>query len=276
MSAAPSIGICSWSLRPDSTDVLADALDRIGLDAVQLALVPLIEHPRQWSDAVPRLRTRGKRVVSGMMATIGEDYSTLESIARTGGFRPDETWKANLERALRLADLAADAGLSLVTVHAGFIPERADDPERGRMLDRIRIVADVFARRGAVLGLETGQERAETLADFLDALASPSVGINFDPANMILYGMGDPVEALSTLQRWVRQVHVKDAVPTDRPGTWGRETPIGEGAVDWDRFGQVLRSIRPAVDLVIEREAGERGADELRAAVALARSMLVR
>lgn len=274
MIVIPAIGVCSWSLRPDSCDALIESLAAIPITAVQLALVPLIEHPRQWCDAVARLRSRGVRILSGMMSTIGEDYSTLESISRTGGFRPEETWRGNLERALRLADLAADNGISLVTVHAGFIPESAADAERSRMLDRLRTVAEVFARRGVALGLETGQERATTLIGFLKELAHPSVGVNFDPANMILYGMGDPVEALRSLSPWVRQVHIKDALPTDRPGIWGREVPAGAGAVAWVRFGEVLRSLQPPVDLVIEREQGGRRSDDVRTALELARSML--
>jgi len=274
MKDAVGIGVCSWSLRPDSPSALVEAVSSIPLDAVQLALVPLIEQPRQWCDTVSFLRSRGVRVLSGMMAALGEDYSTLESIARTGGLRPDATWKGNLERSLRLADLASEAGLALVTLHAGFIPERADDPLRRVMLERLGIVAQVFARRGVMIALETGQERAETLEAFLRELDAPSVGVNFDPANMILYGMGDPVEALRLLAPRVRQIHLKDAVATDRPGTWGREVALGQGAVDWKAFGDIVRRLDPPVDLVIEREQGGRRLEDVRAAVAIARSML--
>lgn len=274
MAAAPSIGVCSWSLRPLSPAALVESLRAIPLDAVQLALVPLIDQPRQWCDAVSFLRARGIRVLSGSMGTIGEDYSTLESIARTGGLRPDATWKGNLDRALRLADLCAESGLALVTMHAGFIPEHGGDPLRRTLLERLGIVAEVFARRGVALGLETGQERAETLESFLRELAMPSVGVNFDPANMILYGMGDPVEALRLLAPRVRQIHLKDALPAERPGTWGREVPLGEGAVNWAAFGAIVRSMDPPVDLVIEREQGGRRLDDVRHAASLARSML--
>jgi len=274
VNASPSIGVCSWSLRPESPQRLITALRDIPLDAVQLALVPLIEQPRQWCDAITLLRAQGVRILSGMMATIDEDYSTLDSIKRTGGFRPDHTWQANLARAIRLADLCADSGLSLVTVHAGFIPESKDDPLFGAMIERLRTVAGVFARRGVALALETGQERAESLVLFLREMDAPTVGVNFDPANMILYAMGDPVEALRVLAPWVRQVHLKDAVPTQRPGEWGREVPVGRGAVDWARFGSIVRSLDPPVDLVIEREAGGERVDDVRGAIDIARSMM--
>jgi sugar phosphate isomerase/epimerase len=81
--------------------------------------------------------------------------------------------------------------------------------------------------------------------------------VNFDPANMILYGMGDPVEAIRLLARHVRQVHVKDALPAPRPGVWGCEMPVGRGAVDWEAFLAAALGISPPIALVIEREAGE-------------------
>ncbi|MFM9144102.1 MAG: hypothetical protein ACKORL_01690, partial [Phycisphaerales bacterium] len=75
----PTLAACSWSLRTASPDELADALARCGLDAVQLALVPCAEEPAAWGHAVEALRARGIRTLSGMLATVGEDYSTLES-----------------------------------------------------------------------------------------------------------------------------------------------------------------------------------------------------
>lgn len=276
MSSPPSIGVCSWSLRPESPQQLIALVRSIPVDAVQLALNPLIEKPRQWCDTIALLRAHGVHVLSGMMATQGEDYTTLESIKRTGGFRPEHTWTSNLERALRLADICADSGLSLVTVHAGFIPDSSDTQLFATMVDRLSTIAGVFARRGVALALETGQERAAELVHFLHAIDAPSVGVNFDPANMILYGMGDPVAALEVLAPWVRQIHLKDALPSDQPGTWGREVPLGRGAVDWARFATVVRALHPQVDLVIERESGGERVEDVRHALSVARSMISR
>ncbi len=255
-AARRRVAVCSWSLRPASPETLADALRSLHIDAVQLALSPVVNQPAEWGDAARVLRERGIDVLSGMMAMIGEDYSTLQSIAVTGGVRPDATWLDNLEHARNVADVAARERIGLVTFHAGFIPHVSTDHGRGRILDRLGALADVFNARGVLLALETGQETAETLIDALEDLNRSNVGVNFDPANMILYGMGDPIEALRLLSPWVRQIHVKDALPTQTPGTWGKEVPVGEGAVDWARFFQLARSIPQAVDLVIEREAG--------------------
>ena len=92
--------------------------------------------------------------------------------------------------------------------------------------------------------------------EFLAKLAHPNVGVNFDPANMILYGMGDPVAALRRLAKHVVQIHIKDALPTKTPGTWGSEVTAGTGAVDWPAFFSAVRALPKTVDLVVEREAG--------------------
>ena len=261
-----NVGVCSWSLRPTDAASLAAAVKDCGLGAVQLALDPIREG--RWPEAasVAALQRAGIRLLSGMMATAGEDYSTLESIQRTGGIRPDSTWQQNLKAAEANAALAKRLGLGLVTFHAGFLPHEPRDAERLRMIERLRAVADVFAASGVSVALETGQESAETLIGVLRDLNRPGIGVNFDPANMILYGMGEPVAALQRLAPWVRQVHIKDATPAARGGEWGTEVPAGGGAVAWTRFFGVLRQSLPAVNLVIEREAGNDRVGDVRIA----------
>ena len=264
--AAPALShrlaVCSWSLRPSEPRELVERLAACGVRATQLALIPLLES-EHWAKAASLLEASGIAIASGMVGMHGEDYSSLESIARTGGVRPDETWPANLARCREAAALAADLGLRLVTFHAGFIPEDAGDPGRRTVLERLRQLADLFADHGVRIGLETGQENADTLLEALEELARPDVGVNFDPANMILYGMGDPVASLEKLAPRVVQMHAKDAVPTAVPGTWGREVPLGDGAVDWTALLAVAAAI-PDLPVAIEREAGEDRVDEIR------------
>ena len=103
---------------------------------------------------------------------------------------------------------------------------------------------------GVRLALETGQEDAETLLAVLEELGSDNIGVNFDPANMILYAMGDPVESFERLADHVMQVHIKDATKTETPGTWGAEVPVGTGEVDWEGFFGVMSA--KGIDDVIE------------------------
>lgn len=262
------LGVCSWSLRPRTASELAERARAAGLDVVQLALDPLRTGKWALAETVETLAAAGITVRSGMMAMRGEDYSSLAAIRRTGGVRPDMHWEENRKAAGENARLAQQLGLELVSFHAGFLPE-GRGLERTKLLARLREIVDRFAERGVVVAFETGQETAETLEHFLDELARPAAGVNFDPANMILYGMGDPIAALERLAPRVRQVHVKDALPSETRGQWGTEVRAGTGAVDWARFFDVLRRAGCDVDLMIEREAGEDRIEDIAAARAL-------
>ena len=260
------LAVCSWSLRPvDPHELLAQA-QAIGIRRMQLALDPLRISPSVWG-ALPELcAAAGVEVVSGMFATVGEDYSTLESIQGTGGVVPDATWAENWRNIQEAADIAQKLGLTLVTFHAGFLPHEAGDPKLQTLFQRLGAIADLFAGKGIALGLETGQESAETLAAFLRKLGRPNVGVNFDPANMILYDKGDPIAALQRLGPWLKQCHIKDAVKTKTPGAWGREVPVGTGEVDWRAFLNTLNNLGFQGNLAIEREAGGQRVADIRAA----------
>ena len=269
-----SIGVCSWSLRPRDARELADAVRACGLDAVQLALDPLREgregREARWELDATRgaLDAAGVRVLSGMMGTRGEDYSTPATIRATGGFVSDARWRENLEAARANARIAGALGLDLVTLHAGFVPEDARDPLRATLVARLAEVADAFAERGVRLGLETGQESARVLLEVLAEVGRANVGVNFDPANLVLYGTGEPIAALRALRPHVLQAHVKDARAPAQPGRWGTEVPVGEGEVDWAAFLAEVEAAPRAIDLVVEREAGDRRVEDVRRAVA--------
>jgi L-ribulose-5-phosphate 3-epimerase len=263
---AQRLAVCSWSLRPATPVELIEALSATGIDRVQLALDPLHKEPGTWGRFRDLARERGITIASGMFGTVGEDYSTLETIKRTGGVVPDETWEANWRNIQSVADLAARLDLKLVTFHAGFLPHEETDPAFAKLIERIGKIAAVFAVHGIALGFETGQETADTLAAFLRHLNRPAIGVNFDPANMLLYDKGEPLQALRTLSPWLKQCHIKDARRTRVPGTWGEEVVVGTGEVDWPAFLAALDALGYRGDLCIEREAGEQRVADIRAA----------
>ena len=260
------LAVCSWSLQPKTPAELIAHLDRLDILRLQIALDPVRTDSKVWGNISAECARAGVTIVSGMFGTIGEDYSTLESIRRTGGLVPDETWEDNWENIQKIADLAKAMELKLVTFHAGFVPDEENDPLFGRMLHRIRLVADVFASKGIDLAFETGQETGATLKEFLDKLGRPTVGVNFDPANMILYDKGDPIDALKILGPYLKQCHLKDAHRTKTPGTWGEEVVVGTGDVDWKTFFKTLDAQGFRGFCCIEREAGGQRAEDIRAA----------
>jgi sugar phosphate isomerase/epimerase len=203
-----------------------------------------------------------------MFSTVGEDYTTPETIRQTGGVVPDQHWAENWEIAQNSARTARALGIRSVSMHAGFLPHDPADPSYGKLLDRVVRIAGVFAENDVTLLFETGQESAETLLAFLrelDRKGATNTGVNFDPANMILYNMEDPIAALRHLLPRVRQCHIKDAIRTKVPGQWGEEVVVGTGQVDWKAFLRLLAEGDFSGGLVFEREAGTERVGDIRA-----------
>jgi L-ribulose-5-phosphate 3-epimerase len=265
-SISDRLAVCSWSLHPTNPNDLITQLQATGIRRVQLALDPLRGSPGVWGEAPALFRQNGITIVSGMFGCVGEDYTTLDTIRATGGIAPDATWEQNWTNIQATAALAQQLGLKLVMFHAGFLPHDEKDPNFTKMLRRLAEIADVFKAANIALGLETGQETAADLMQLLRQLKRPNVGVNFDPANMILYDKGNPIAALRTLGPWIRSLHIKDARRTKVPGTWGEEVVVGTGEVDWPAFFATLRELNYTGDFVIEREAGSQRVADVRAA----------
>ena len=151
-----------------------------------------------------------------------------------------------------------------MSLHAGFLDE-SDPVAYRKYVERVTWMRDECAKYGVKVIFESGQETAEDLAKFMKEV--PGVGINFDPANMILYAKGEPLAALKTLMPWIVQVHVKDALLTKKPGTWGTEVPWGDGEVGGKTFLAELEKLGYKGNYVVEREAGDCRAKDINLAV---------
>lgn len=268
MLSTENLGLCSWSIEPNNPDDLLFGLSQLGMKKTQVALEPMRHNIDTWRFTGARIWEAGVQMVSGMVETIGEDYTTPQTIRETGGVVSDENWEANRKNIRECMKLASSLDISTITLHAGFIPGDEQDPHYHTMLDRIDDLgklAEELLDDGWLL-LETGQETAETMWDFHSHLIGENIGINFDPANMILYNTGDPIEAMHQLMPLVKQVHIKDALPPEEPGQWGEEVPVGQGAVDWPAFFKLLIETGYDGPMIIEREAGESRLDDIKTA----------
>jgi sugar phosphate isomerase/epimerase len=195
-------------------------------------------------------------LVSVVAAYEGEDYADIPTVQRTVGFIPPGTRDARERRTYAVSDFAARLGVNAIGAHIGFVPEDARDSDYLAVLHLVRRVCDYAAANGQVFALETGQERAGVLMSFIEDVDRANLKINFDPANMILYGTGDPIEALRTVAPRVVSVHCKDGdwPPTDVPGALGTERPLGQGKVGIERFIRTLIELGYQGTLCIERE----------------------
>jgi sugar phosphate isomerase/epimerase len=258
-----NIGVCSWSLRPVDADDLIQKVRSLDLEHVQLALGGLLAMSNdKRGEEVTKLKASGLAFTAAMISFTGEDYASIKSIKQSGGYVPDDHWEVRKRLTLDAGQLAADMGIRALSTHIGFVP-RSNDPHYAVIVDRICTLATALAESNVELLMETGQESSNELLQFLNTLSCKNVGINFDPANMILYGSGDPIDAIQLLGRHVRHVHVKDAIASGKPGLeWGREVAFGDGQVPHSQFIKALHTIGYSGPLVIEREAGEdRAAD---------------
>jgi len=188
----------------------------------------------------------------------GESYADIPTVKETVGLVPQPTRAARTQETKDISDFAKLLGVDCIGLHIGFVPHDAADPEYAEVLAVTRDVCDHAAANGQRVHLETGQEPADVLVRFIEDTARDNLCINFDPANMILYGSGEPLPALRTVGKYVRSVHCKDATWSDRPGvTWGKEVPLGEGDVGMTEYLKVLDEIGFDGPLTIEREIAQ-------------------
>ncbi len=185
----------------------------------------------------------------------GESYADIPTVKETVGLVPPATRSARLAEMKEIADFARRLGVDVVGLHIGFVPHEASDPDYREIVAVTQDLCDHAAAQDQAIHLETGQEPADTLLQFLGDVDRKNLFINFDPANMILYGVGEPIEALQKLGPHVRSVHCKDATWSDAPGVnWGAEVPLGEGDVGMEAYLRTLQTIGYTGPLTIERE----------------------
>jgi sugar phosphate isomerase/epimerase len=211
--------------------------------------------PQRAIEFLDQLSDLGIRITCLFGGFEGESYSDIPTVKRTVGLVPRETRAARTAELKEIANFARELSVDAVGVHIGFVPHDPADPDYRELLDLTRSVCDHCGRNSQALHLETGQEPADVLIRFLDDVGRDNLFVNFDPANMILYGAGQPLPALELLGARVRSVHCKDAKWSDRPGeTWGREVPLGDGDVNFAAFLATLERIGYDGPLTIERE----------------------
>lgn len=269
------IGVCSWSLQCETCPRIIESLRALNLSHVQIALAPLLQGGAPMVDETTQLLEKDDiKLTAGMIGFPEEDYSTIASIRQSGGLVPDAKWTQRRGILEQAAKAAHRLRLPMVSTHVGFIPA-SSDAGYDVLVRRVQEAADLFREYGITLLMETGQETASGLLQFINDIARPNVGVNFDPANMILYGSGNPVDAIRILGRHVKHVHIKDAVHSARPGViWGEEVPFGKGEVNAMAFIESLRFGGYCGPLMIEREAGDSRVADIHHAISVLASIL--
>ena len=257
------ISVCTWSLGNDF-DKIGVLKEQTGISHLNLALLPALEPDGE--SYISRVKSEGWEISCTMINFPQEENSSLDTIKLTGGIIPEQYWQSNRQMVLDAIDLTAKLGVSYLLFHFGFIDD-TDKKAAENFREKVLLLADAAADKNVTLLMETGQETAEVLKNFVESMKHPALGVNFDPANVILYNKGKPIDAVGLLGPWIKHIHVKDAVRTKTPGTWGQEVVWGTGEVGGEEFLKALKKINYTGALAIEREAGDSRLEDIKTAV---------
>jgi sugar phosphate isomerase/epimerase len=238
----------------------------VHLEVVQELKIPTVQvhaphagnrTPQAAEGFLARCREAGAEITCVFGGFDGESYADIPTTARTVGLVPEASRAARLQEMKEISDFAKHLGCKAVGLHIGFVPEDRSGASYQGLLACTRDLLDHVAANGQNLHLETGQETAEHLLEFIQDVGRDNLFINFDPANMILYGTGNPIEALRRVGHLVRSVHCKDAkwAPEGERGkSWGSEVALGDGDVGMETYLRTLDDLGYDGPLTIERE----------------------
>ena len=269
------IGLMFWA-KEDARKTLEE-VKKFGVRAGQLGFggeLSLDGAGERWDEALTAERFTA---ITAVCSYVGEDYTDVPTVQQTVGLVPPSTQAERVMRTKAVSDVAKELGIESVACHIGFVSHDFGSAAYSEIRDVARDICDHCGANGQSFTLETGQEPAKVLLQFIDDVKRPNLNINFDPANMILYGTGDPVEALGVLGERVVSVHCKDGEwpPMDKPEALGVEKALGEGSVDLPAFLSKLKEIGYRSVLSIEREEKDekKKAADIRKAITLLKSL---
>jgi L-ribulose-5-phosphate 3-epimerase len=236
---------------------------RLGLAGVQVDAT---------GDLAPdRLSDTGRREFRHLLRSHGLELTALGCPLRHGLDEPTNL-QPRIDRIRQVLALSFDLGPRTIIVQAGRIPEKPDDPRTATLTESLLALGQYADRVGAVLALETGLESGEVLRDFLGRLDTGGLGVNYDPANLLMNGF-DPVANLAPLKDRIVHTHAKDARPGGASRT-AQEVPIGHGDIDWMLYLGTLSALEYSGWVVIERESGTNRAADVAAGVSFLRRLL--
>jgi len=281
------IGVLLDSLRLGLDEGLKAAAE-MQADGVQFFATRGATHPAQ-------LDARGRAALKRRLPDLGLELAALCGDFGGHGFARVEENPRRIDDSRRVLDLALELGTNVVTTHIGIVPAQKSHPRYAVLARACEELARYGEAVGGTFAVETGPEPAAVLRAFLDDLGRPKgLGVNFDPANLVMVINEDPVAAVQALGPYIVHTHAKDGVnlkPVDAeklyaafagekvPGfLWTDyidELPLGQGKVPWPKYLAALRAAKYDGYLTIEREMGDDRRGDVGRAVEFLRELLV-
>ncbi|MBQ9793472.1 MAG: TIM barrel protein [Clostridia bacterium] len=193
----------------------------------------------------------------------------------TLGIVPAEYRAMRVQQLIKAADFAEWLGVTDIITHAGFLPESPCDPNFQPVADAIKEIAEVYKARGLWFLFETGQETPVAMLRYIETVGTGNLGINFDTANLILYGKANSVDALEVFGKYVRNTHFKDGLYPTCGNELGHEVALGDGKANVPGIIAKLKELNYQGAYVIEREiSGDRQIADITKAKTLIESCL--
>ncbi|HQK93533.1 MAG TPA: sugar phosphate isomerase/epimerase family protein [Armatimonadota bacterium] len=260
------------SVEPDPVAQFAKVRD-FGLRSCFIAGLPEPWGTSKADEFIQARDSQGITVTSMFSMYPDQVWDDIDLGKRVNGLVPEDRRANCIAINKRDADAAARVGIPRVVSHIGFVPED-DRRTHDAVRDAVREVCDYMGERSLVFALETGQEKPEVLRDFIEQVNRPNLRVNFDMANLILYGSGWPLPALDVLMDYVDGTHCKDGTWPTEPGRLGKEQPLGKGQVNVEAVIQRLYDGGYRGPLDIEREIeGEQQRLDIMEAIELLRGI---
>ncbi len=263
----------------DKENQLLDSMVEAGVETVQV-LVNTSSYQLMTEENAEKLlkMTEGKVRITSLWAGWHSGPSIWDFIDGPGtlGLVPDEYREARVKELKLDADFAHRLGVHDIASHVGFIPEQPCYHGYKETVAAVADIAEYCSKYDMYFNFETGQETPTTLMRVINEIGADNLGVNLDPANLILYGRANPVDALDLYGDRVRGVHVKDgSYPSGDFYKLGHEKVVGEGSVNFPVFIPKLLSMGYKGDLYIEREiSGEERARDIKKTIGYIRSLM--
>ncbi len=258
----------------------------VGADGIQVYVV-------EGDMRAENLTAAQRREFRGLVADCGLEISALCGDLGGHGFQLPGENAVKIQRSKAIVDLAVDLGSKVITTHIGVVPADPANPVFRNQLLVCREIGQYALDHGVAFAIETGPETATVLARLLDEVDCSGIGVNLDPANLVMVVNDDPVQAVYTLRKHIKHTHAKDGIqlkPCDpvqvynsfaeggieglNIGELFNELPLGQGKVAWDIYLAALSEVGFNGYLTIEREVGANPEADIRAAVSFLRQRI--
>ena len=228
---------------------------RLGFSNCQLQLWKmewLNDERAEWvKECVERAGLEITGLWCGWRGPIRWDFAEGPSIL---GLVPPEYRAVRMEELLKGAAFARKLGVADVITHVGFVPLNCRDPLYTGLVSSVRYLAEELKRHGQNFLMETGQEPPIVLKRLMEDVGADNLYVNYDPANLMMYGNANPVDGLTILADKIRSIHAKDGSYPTCGRELGQEYPIGKGKVDFPRFFAQLKKANYQGPVSIEYE----------------------